>query len=63
MNILPIHIHIEKENTTVKFNVESIAELVKSKRFNSSELKEIHNLFIEHQEFFKIKWHEYFNNN
>lgn len=59
---LPIHIHIEKGNATAKFNVEPIVELVKSKRFNSSELKEIRNLVIEHQKFFKIKWHEYFNN-
>ena len=60
---LPVHIHIEKGDATAKFNIELIVELVKSKRFNASELKEIRNLVVENHEYFKTKWYEYFNNN
>jgi len=35
---LPKHIHIEKAEKTAKFNTEKV-ELVKSSRFNASELK------------------------
>ena len=40
-----------------------MVELVKSKKFNASELNEMRNLVIENQEYFKSKWYEYFNNN
>lgn len=37
---LPIHIHIEKDNKTAKFNLETV-ELIRSRKFNASEIKEI----------------------
>lgn len=59
---LPIHIHVEKENKTAKFNIEFLVELVYSKKFNASELSEMRKLVIENREFFIEKWHEYFSN-
>jgi hypothetical protein len=38
------------------------AELVKSKRFNASELNEIRNIVLENIELFKIRWDERFTN-
>jgi Domain of unknown function (DUF4160) len=51
---LPRHIHIEKGEKTAKFNIDFV-ELVKSYKFNSSELKEIRTLVVEHQELLKQK--------
>ncbi len=39
---LPEHIHVEKAEKTAKFNLEFV-ELIKSSRFNASELKQIRN--------------------
>ena len=36
----PMHIHIEKDNKTAKFNLDFI-ELVRSNKFNAKELKTI----------------------
>ena len=58
---LPVHIHIEKDNKTAKFNIEEV-ELVKARGFNASELKEMRKLVNENVELFKNKWDEYFNN-
>lgn len=58
---LPMHIHIEKGNSTAKYLVEFV-ELVKSKGFNASELKEIRILVEANKELFKIKWNEFFSN-
>jgi hypothetical protein len=41
---LPKHIHVEKAEKTAKFNLEPI-ELVASKKFSASELREIRILF------------------
>lgn len=60
---LPIHIHVEKDNATAKFSLEPIVELVKSKKFNASDIKEIRILVIENREHFINKWYEYFNGN
>jgi len=57
----PPHIHIEKDNKTAKFNLEPI-ELVKSKRFNASELKKIRIMVEDNVELFKQSWNEFFNN-
>ncbi len=57
----PIHIHVEKDNKTAKFNLKPV-ELIKSKRFNASELRALRKLTEEHVELFKLKWDEYFNN-
>ena len=57
---LPIHIHIEKENKTAKFEILPTL-LIKSRKFNASEIKEIRNLVEENSELIKNKWDEYFN--
>jgi Domain of unknown function (DUF4160) len=57
---LPKHIHIEKAEKTAKFNLEFV-ELIKSSRFNASELKHIRNLVEENQELLIQKWDEFFN--
>jgi len=56
---LPIHIHIEKDGKTAKFNLEPI-ELVKAKRFNAAELRKARILVEENTQLFKQKWNEYF---
>jgi hypothetical protein len=58
---LPKHIHIEKAEKTAKFTIDFI-ELVKSSRFNASELKQIRNLVEENQELLIQKWDEFFSN-
>ncbi|MFV0539854.1 MAG: DUF4160 domain-containing protein, partial [Aestuariibaculum sp.] len=57
----PVHIHVEKDNKTAKFDLNEI-ELERSRGFNASELKEMRKLVIDNVEFFKNKWDEYFNN-
>lgn len=58
---LPVHIHIEKDNKTAKFNLNPL-ELVRSKKFNASEIREIRKLVENNIELFKQKWDECFNN-
>lgn len=58
---LPIHIHIEKESKTAKFNLEPL-EIFYSRGFNASELSEMRKLVMENLEFLINKWYEYFNN-
>lgn len=58
---LPKHIHVEKENKTAKFYLNEI-ELVHSRGFNASDLKEIRKLVDDNVELFKNKWNEHFNN-
>ena len=48
------------KNKTAKFNLESL-ELVRSIKFNTSEIKEIRKLMGDNNELFKNKWNEYFN--
>ena len=57
----PLHIHVEKDEKTAKFNLEPVS-LVKSKRFNASELRVVRRLIEDNVEQFKLKWDEYFNN-
>ncbi len=56
----PPHIHIEKDNKTAKFNLSSM-ELVYSKKFNSSEIREIRKLVEINNTLLKQKWDEFFN--
>jgi hypothetical protein len=56
----PPHIHIEKERSTAKFDLKN-AELIKSRRFNASEIAEIRKLVVENIELFKSKWDDYLN--
>ena len=58
---LPKHIHIENAEKTAKFNLEFV-ELIKSTRFNASELKQIRNLVEQNQELLIQKWDEFFSN-
>ena len=58
---LPKQIHIEKTEKTAKFNLEFV-ELVKSSRFNASELKQIRNLVEQNQKLLIQKWNEFFSN-
>ena len=55
-----MHIHIEKDDCSAKFNLEPL-ELVKSKKFTSKELKEIRILVEEYTQLFKSRWNEFFN--
>jgi len=57
----PPHIHVEKERCTAKFLLEN-AELVRSKRFNTSELNEIRKIVLGNIALFKTKWDEHFTN-
>ena len=57
----PPHIHVEKDRCTAKFSLEN-AELVRSKRFNSSALNEIRKIVLENIKLFKTKWDERFTN-
>jgi hypothetical protein len=57
----PKHVHIEKAEKTAKFNIEFV-ELIKSSRFNASELKLIRNLVEENQQLLIQKWDEFFSN-
>ena len=59
---LPIHIHIEKENKTAKFNLEPFIEMVYTRKFNASEISEMRKIIIENKEQLINKWNEYFNN-
>lgn len=56
----PPHIHIEREKKTAKFELIPV-KLIKSKRFNASELKHIRNLVEENSDILIQKWNEYFN--
>ena len=55
-----LHIHIEKDNKTAKYNLQPV-ELLKSKGFNASELKTIGIIIEKNLEQLKQKWYEYFN--
>lgn len=57
----PPHVHVEKGRATAKFLLKN-AELVKSKRFNASELNEIRKIVLDNIELFKAKWDERFTN-
>lgn len=57
----PMHIHIEKDNKTAKFNLDPL-ELIRSRKFNTSEIREIRKLVANNKEVFKQKWNAYFNN-
>lgn len=57
---LPKHIHIEKSGKTAKFNLNPI-ELVVSKKFSATELREIRILIQNNLEFLETRWDEHFN--
>lgn len=57
---LPKHIHVEKAEKTAKFNLEPV-ELVTSKKFSASELREIRILIQNNNDLLINSWNEYFN--
>lgn len=56
----PSHVHIEKERSTAKFDLESL-ELIKSKRFTAAEIRQMRRMVFENRGILKSKWDEYFN--
>ena len=57
----PKHIHVEKSDSTAKYNI-IIIELLKSKGFNAKELKQVREIIEENQSFLINKWDEFFSN-
>jgi hypothetical protein len=57
---LPRHIHIEKSGKTAKFNLNPI-ELVVSKKFSATELREIRILIQNNLKLLETRWDEHFN--
>jgi hypothetical protein len=57
---LPKHVHIEKSGKTAKFHLNPI-ELVVSKKFSATELREIRILIQINLELLNTSWDEYFN--
>jgi hypothetical protein len=58
----PIHIHVEKGNSSAKFNVIPV-DLVNNYGFRSKELSTIKEIININQELLLNKWNEYFSNN
>jgi hypothetical protein len=55
----PRHIHVEKAECYAKFWLDPI-ELVESRGFRGSELRELHSIIAEYREKFIIAWDEHF---
>lgn len=56
----PRHIHVEQAERYAKFWLDPI-QLVESRGFRSSELRQLHNLVEEHRKTFIMAWDEHFN--
>jgi len=56
----PIHIHVERDDSTAKFWIEPV-RLQKSRGFRSSELTRIRKIIEENQALITELWDEYFN--
>lgn len=57
---LPRHIHVEKAEKTAKFLLDPV-ELLNSKNFSASELREIRILIQQNINLLTTSWNEYFN--
>jgi Domain of unknown function (DUF4160) len=55
----PRHVHVEQAERYAKFWLEPI-ELVESRGFRGSELRELHSIIAEHCEKFIVAWDEHF---
>ncbi len=55
----PPHIHIDRDNRSCKFWIETVA-LARNLGFNPKELRDIESLVIEHQKILTEAWYEYF---
>ncbi len=58
---LPVHIHVEKDNATAKFNVNPVL-LIQSKGFNAASLAEMRNLVAANEQLIINSWNEHFSN-
>lgn len=57
----PRHIHVQQAERYAKFWIEPLVELVESRGYRSSELRELHSLIEQHREKFIVAWDEHFN--
>lgn len=57
----PRHIHVQQTERYAKFWIEPLVELVESRGYRSSELRELHSLIEQHREKFIVAWDEHFN--
>jgi hypothetical protein len=55
----PLHIHVAHAGRYAKFWLEPVG-LAQNRGFRGHELTEINRLVVEHEGFFREKWHEYF---
>lgn len=56
------HIHVERGDGYAKFWLEKPVRLQYSHKFTRAELRDIRGIVIEHDEYFKEKWNEFFGN-
>jgi hypothetical protein len=57
----PVHIHIDRENSSVKFWLRPVA-LARNTGFSASQLREIQKLVLVHQHTLLEAWYGYFGN-
>jgi hypothetical protein len=57
----PSHIHVEKDNSTAKFELNPI-KLIKSKGFKAKDLSEIRKLIEKYKSLLENSWNEYHGN-
>ena len=55
----PIHVHVRRDRSIVKFWLEPVA-LAKNRGFEEHELNRIRRLVEEHRDTFSEAWHDYF---
>ena len=55
----PRHVHVEQAERYAKFWLDPI-ELAESRRFRSTELRELHSLVAQNREKFILAWDEHF---
>jgi hypothetical protein len=56
----PAHIHVRKGDGESKVWLEPELEIAWTNGFSQREQNEIWDIAVEHHEFFKLKWNEYF---
>ncbi|MBN1287996.1 MAG: DUF4160 domain-containing protein [Anaerolineae bacterium] len=55
----PPHIHVETAENYAKFWLNPVS-LAQSSGYNARELRQLHDLVIEHRELFEEAWYEHF---
>ncbi len=56
----PPHIHIDRDNLSAKFWLESV-QLARNIGFSARDLRAIERMIVDHQEELQEKWNGYFN--